>query len=123
MMTLMHILAMIVSLSTGQIQQLYRGRNTIIVVMGGWLMVLTVVVVLDDFTPPGVVVLSNITFSRHLKPILDLAVRPAVYLEGADDYLRNGQDLGEGRDIWRMLVRWGDTDQVQPQYCQGSSLG
>jgi len=37
MMTLMHILAMIVSLSTGQIQQLYIGRNTIIVVMAGWL--------------------------------------------------------------------------------------
>ena len=36
MMTLMHILAMIVSLSTGQIQQLYIGRNTIIVVMAGW---------------------------------------------------------------------------------------
>ena len=61
-------------------------------------MVLTVVVVPDDFTPPGVVVVCIITFSRHLKPSLDLPVRPAVYLEGADDNLSQGQQL-EGGEI------------------------
>ena len=54
-------------------------------------LVLTVVVVPDDLTPPGVVVVRVVTFYRHLKPILDLTVRPAVYLERAEHNLSQCQ--------------------------------
>ena len=55
--------------------------------------VLTVVLVLDDLAPPGLVVVGLQTLLRHLKPLLDLSVLPTVNLEGAEDYLGYSQEL------------------------------
>ena len=52
---------------------------------------LTVVVVPDDLAPPGVVVVCAVALSRHLKPIPDLPVGTAVYLQGAEDDLSKCQ--------------------------------
>ena len=85
MMTLMHILAIKESLSTGKMSKF---RNPFFC-----LVTLTVVVVVDDGAPPGLVIVHINALAGHLESLLDLTVIAAVDLEGAEDNLRYGQEL------------------------------